>query len=158
MGQLEMTEYNPSLKLCDGIIYDMVIEDVLSVIYHRKYDDPLLDEAYNSIVRSYINEDCPFMLVSKAGKSANNMAMAYITMLGLDYTVIHRNSRVWPVFSDMDNALVAISIHNPNDDTQFDYTPGIDLNQAALAAIIQVARELAINHHNQLDLPIKYDA
>lgn len=156
-----MYEYEPMLEEQNGEITDMLIENVLSLIYAEDYDVPLFNETYTGIVRTYIDNDCPELLASAAGKDRVNAgAVHYLSMLRLDYMVICAGGPNWPPggFDFMPNANIAVSIHHPDGDTVYDYAPGTNLNQASLACIMQSARQIAQDHYNQPELPIRYDA
>ncbi len=158
-----MDDYEPSLEMNDGKATDMLIEDLLALIYQETYDAEQFDEVYTTIVRSHIDPECPDLVASHAGRDrVNTGAVHYLVMLQLDFTVITKNSPNWPPsgFHFLPDATTAVSVHYPDGQRQSDYTPGRSINQASLAAIIQIARELSIDHHNQpsLDLPIRYDA
>jgi len=156
-----MYKYEPVLENRDGEVTDMLIESILSLIYEEDYGAALFNETYTGIVRTYIDANCPDLLASVAGRDRVNAgAVHYLSMLRLDYMVICKGGPNWPVggFDFMPNANIAVSIHHPDGETVYHYAPGTNLNQASLACIIQTARQIAQDHYNQPELPIKYDA
>ena len=158
-----LDEYEPDLVMLDGEVTDAIIERLLTSIYSDDYDAADFDENYTKIVRAHINEECPYLMAGHAGKDrVNTGAVHYLVMLQLSFTVITPASIEWPIggFDFMPDATVALSIHYSDEDSMVGYTPGVSINQAALASIIQLCREVSIAHYNQpeLDLRPKYDA
>lgn len=159
-------DYEPYLEhQSDGSVADMLIEDLLGCIYAEIYDAEKFDEVYTTIVRGHIHPDCPDLMAGHAGKDRiNTGAVHYLVMLQLNFTVITPTSPEWPIggFEFLDGATTAISVHYPDGNNMSDYAPGRSINQAALASIIQMARELSIAHYNQPELPLRdvnpYDA
>lgn len=164
MGHPAMTtDYEPVLETAlDGTVTDMLIEDLLGCIYAELYDAEQFDKVYTGVVRTHINPDCPDLMAGHAGRDRiNTGAVHYICMLQLSFTVLTCKDPTWPGFSDMPDAKVAVSIHYPDTDECSDYAPGTSINQASLAAIIQLARERSIAQHNHSELPLRgrpYDA
>lgn len=141
----------------DGKKTDLLIEDLLSLIYQGRADAPMINESYTKIIKEHLQEDCPFLMVSHALSNRHQgNAVHYLAMLRLDYVVINNTSLLWPIggFQHMPNATCAVSIIYDDGQTQTDYTPGININQAMLAAPIQYARELSQQYHNQPSLPL----
>lgn len=154
-------DYQPSIEMHDGLYTDMMIEEILNLIYQDYYDARYFNETYTGIVRKYIHEECPYLIASQAGKDRVNAgAVHYLAMLQLDYMVICADGPNWPKngFHFMPDAKVAVSIHHPDGETVYDYAPGRNLNQASLACIMQAARQIAIQHYNEPELPIRHDA
>lgn len=155
-------DYEPNLENVDGENIDTVIEDLLAVVYDELWNTPNLDRVFTAVLREHINDDCPDLMVSYAGRDrVNTSAINYLVMLQLDFTVITQRSPQWPSngFSFLPSATTAVAVHYPHTDEQSDYAPGISINQAALAALLQMARELSIVQHNQPELPLRpYDA
>jgi len=146
-------DYEPSIEWCKGEYTDMYIEECLSLIYQGLYTAQHFDEVYTGIVKTYINPDCPDLVASRAGIDVmTGGAVHYLSMLQLDYTVIHKHSVVWPGFDFMPDAVMGVSIYYPNKETSSNYAPGMNISQASLAALMQFARELAIVEHNQPSL------
>lgn len=157
-------DYQPYLETApDGKVTDMLIEDLLGCIYAEVYDAEHFDEVYTKIVRSHISEGCPDLMAGHAGKDRiNTGAVHYLVMLQLNFTVITPTSPDWPPhgFDFLPDATTAVAIHYPDGEETSSYTPGKSINQASLASIIQMARELSLAHYNQPELPLrgKYDA
>lgn len=157
-------KYEPDLEIWNGTNTDMLIEDMLNCIYNGLYDTEHFDEVYTKIVRSHIDKDCPDLMAGHAGKDRiNTGAVHYLVMLRLSFTVITPASAEWPThgFDFMPHATVAVSVHYHDHENMSGYTPGVSINQAALASIIQMARELSLAHHNQPEFDLrqtKYDA
>lgn len=143
-------DYQPSVEHIDGEYTDMMIEEILNLIYKDYYDADHFDAVYTGIVRTYIQPDCPDLVASRAGKDrVSGGAIHYISMLGLDYMVIHAGNPSWPEFDYMPDAVIAVSIMYPNGEDASSYAPGKSINQASLGAIMQIAREVATKHLNQ---------
>jgi hypothetical protein len=160
MGYAAM-DYTPSIEYHAGEYTDMMIEEMLNLIYQNYYDADFFNETFTNIVRTYITPDCPALMASLAGKDRiSGGAVHYISMLKLDYSVIHEGSTEWPGFSFMPDAKIAVSIAYPDGKHMSAYAPGMSINQASLAALMQIAREVAIQHYNQpeLDIPPKHHA
>lgn len=152
-----MNQPTERMGVIDGKTTDLLIEDLLSLIYQGKFDAPMLNEAYTKIVQEHIHDDCPFLMVSHTlAQRHHGNAVHYLAMLRLDYTVVNSTSPVWPTggFPDMPDATCAVSIHYPDGERQTDFTPGTNINQAMIAAPIQYARELSQEFHNQPELPL----
>lgn len=150
-------QYEPDLELHGDEHVDMLIENVLQLILTQDYKAEGFDKAYTDIVRGHINPYCPALMAGHAGSDRINIgAVHYLVMLKLDFVVICKGGSEWPPggFDYLPDATTAVAIHYPNSDRQTQYTPGVSINQAALASIIQYARELSIAHHNQLELPL----
>jgi hypothetical protein len=152
-----MQDYDewPHIEEIDGRQTDMIIESLLSAVLREDYSHKNFDGHYTSVVRHYINEECPDLLVSRAAKDRLNLGpIHYLTMLRLDYQVITKDGPHWPEggFASAPDAYVALSIFYPNGEDASNWWPGRDLNQAALGAILQYAREIADDHYNQPDL------
>lgn len=146
-------DYNPSVQHVDGKYTDMLVEEMLNLIYQNYYSADHFDEVFTGIVQTYINPDCPTLIASRAGSERLvGVAIHYFTMLGLSYTVIHQNNPEWPGFDFMPDAAIAVSVTYPDGVHATSYTPGRNINQAALAAIMQLAREVAIENYNQPEL------
>lgn len=139
----------------DGKITDMRIEALLSLVFQSKYNEEHFDTLFNEIVRDFIAEDCPTILASVAGKQdATAAGLYYLSLLQLDYSVTHAGSRDWPIggFEYLPQATVAISIAHLGGRSQTDMSPGQSVNQAAVAAILQLCRELSWTDNNQGNL------
>lgn len=148
-------DYQPSIEKHDGKYTDMMIEEMLNLIYQNYYDADLFDEVFTGIVRTYINPECPDLMASFAGKDlARGGAIHYISLLGFDYTVIHAGNPAWHEFHFMPDARIAVSIIYPDGKLASAYAPGFTINQASLAAIMQIAREVAMDGLNQPSLDI----
>ena len=146
-------EYKPSIEQIDGQFTDMMIEEMLNLIYKDYYEATHFDEVFTGIVQTYLNPDCPTLVASRAGTDRlTGGAIHYLSMLGLDYTVIHKNGAEWPGFDFLPDAAVAVSIAYPDGTHASAYAPGKSINQASLAAIMQLAREVAIDSFNQPEL------
>lgn len=163
MGQPMSDEYEPHLEMCDGEVTDMLIEDLLACIYAEVYETENFDEIYTKIVQSHVSAECPSLMASYAARDRLNAgAIHYLVMLRLDFTVISSASPEWPNggFVFLPSATTAVSIHYPDGENASDYAPGKNINQAALASLIQLSRERSIAHYNQPELPLrtKYDA
>lgn len=155
-------EYTPCFETVDGAKTDMLIEEMLNLIYQNYYDADNFDQVFTSVVRAHINPDCPDLMASHAGKHRINIgAVHYLAMLRLDYSVINSVSLQWQgPFEYLPDAKVSVSIHYPDKDYMSNAAPGLSINQAALASIMQYAREIAHVRHNEPELPMKqkYDA
>lgn len=159
-GIQEMINDNPNIEFIDGLYTDMLIEDLLRAIYAEQYDDPFFNEAFTNVVQAYIHEDCPHLVASHAGKDkANAGVIHYLSLLQLDYIVINKGGPNWPEngFDGADEANIAVAIYYLDGDGITDYAPGTSINQAALAAIVQYARQLALEHYNQPELPFDFE-
>lgn len=141
--------YTPSIEQVDGQLTDMMIEEMLNLIYQNYYEADQFDEVFTGIVRTYINPECPTLVASRAGTDRRGGAVHYLSMLSLDYSVIHKNSDDWPEFEFMPDAVLAVSFNYPDGSRSSDWAPGVNINQATLAAIMQISREVAIYNYNQ---------
>lgn len=157
-------DYSPILETTDdGVLTDMLIEDMLSLIYSEVSDAERFDQTYTGIVRTYVNPECPNLCAGHALRDRVNAgAVHYLAMLQLDYEVVSKGSANWPIggFPFMPDACVAVSVRYPDGIQTSNWAPGRSINQASLAAIMQIAREVSTIHHNQLQLaiPPRYDA
>lgn len=143
-------DYQPSVEVHDGVYTDMMIEEILNHIYQDYYEADMFDEVFTGIIKTYVNPESPHLVASWAGKDRlSGGSIHYISMLKLDYNVIHEGSPAWPGFDFMPDAAIAVSILYPDGNTASAYAPGKTVNQASLAALMQVAREVAIDHLNQ---------
>lgn len=151
-------EYEPYLEEQDGEKTDMLIEDLLNCIYAEVYDAVHFDEVYTKIVRAHINPDCPHLMAGHAGRDRINVgAVHYLVMLQLSFNVLTTESPNWPIggYEFMPDATTAVAIHYPDGEHMSAYAPGKNINQASLAALIQMAREISIAHYNQPELPLR---
>lgn len=158
-----MPKYHAALEQQDdGKIVDTLIEQILCCIYDTDYSDEHFDKAFTAIVREYISSLAPTLLASvTAQQPATLGGVRFLSLLGMDYTIISRGGPNWPKggFPYFPAALYAVSIYYPDGEFMSNFTPGEDLNQAALAALMQIAREIADERHNQPQLNLRdYDA
>ena len=117
--------YQPIIEHIDGQYTDMLIEEILNLIYQNYYEADQFDEVFTGIVQTYINPDCPTLVASRAGTDRlTGGAVHYLSMLNLDYSVIHKGSKEWPEFDFMPDATLAVSIAYPNGSTASAWSPG----------------------------------
>ena len=145
----------PHIEQIDGEHTDMLIEELLQAVQSADYSHPNFDGHFTSIVRRYIHEGCPDLMVSRsAGDRLTMGPVHYLTMLCLDFQVIAKDGPNWPAggFENCAGATCAVSVFHDDGDTITGWWPGSNINQAALGAILQYAREVAHEHYNQPDL------
>lgn len=139
----------------NGVLHDERIERLLAytVKGHIHHDD--YDTLLNEVVREFLIEDAPMFYASKT-QPHDASVLVYIAALGFCMTIANRNGPTWP--GDFDYApdcCYAVSIAYPfqePDDEDFEwseYGPGLNLNLAGLAALVQLARESCEIDYNQ---------
>jgi hypothetical protein len=158
-----MHKYHASLqRLDDGQLVDTLIEQILECIYDTDYSDEDFDNAFTAIVREYVSTSSPFLMASITAQQPSTLGgVRFLSLLGMDYMIISNSGPNWPKggFPYLPTALYAVSIYYPDGFYRSDFTPGEDLNQAALAALMQISREIATERHNQPELRLRdYDA
>jgi hypothetical protein len=140
----------------NGKLTDMRIEVVLSAIYEGKWSEPSLDTLYTELLQEFVSSDSPTLLVSAAGRvphSANGLM--FLSMFCLDYEVFHKDSHNWPGdFEYLPSATCCISIGYPNGEDRTAPTPGRNPSTAAIAALMQLCREVSEDRYNQSSLSI----
>lgn len=151
------TDYEPAVHKRDGEWRDLYIEDVLGLIYEELYHAEHFDDIFTGIVRHYINPDCPYLKASIAGKDKAGLGVLnYPIMLCFDFEVISRVNASWEGgFDYMPDATVAVSIRHNDGVHSTDYAPGKNVTQATLAAMMQLAREIAFDTYNQPELELQ---
>lgn len=144
--------YKPVLDSEDGILTDILIEETLALIYSDSYPSTM-DRAFTGIMREYIHPDTPHMNVSKILNDPLKSrcdAVGYFCMFKMDFNVICKDSRQWVDFdAQCPDAKYAVTIHYPNEEDVTHWSPGVTLNQAILASLLQLAREVAESRYNQ---------
>jgi hypothetical protein len=146
---------NPNVEKINGIYTDMLIEQLISYVWNNEYDDPSFDEAFNVILKRYISEDAPYLCAAYAGKRREQAGSVHFLMVfGMDFDVINATGARWPKngFENMPDATCAVCIAYANGEEQTDFFPGVSINQAALGALLQYTREIALGFYNQPDL------
>lgn len=122
-----------------------LIESVLHMIYTSDFSDPNFDTAFTHIVRKYIEPECPNLIPTQTvGDSSNTGAVIYLSILRLDHTTVYPGGHLWPdePFQTPYTPQVGMVIHYGNHQT--DAVGGLNLNQAALAVIMQLAHDMAV--------------
>lgn len=148
-------EYTPQVEHTGSEYTDMLIEEMLNLIYQNYYKADQFDEVFTGIVQTYINPECPTLVASRAGTDhIGGGAVHYISMLRLNYSVIHKDTPAWMGFDFMPDAAIAVSIDYPDGQHSSAWAPGKSISQASLAALMQMAREVAIAQFNQPDLDL----
>lgn len=144
-------DQNPNVELVDGMYCDMLIEQIIGFVWDNYYDDEDFDEAFNVVVQRYIDKDAPHLVASHAGRRREHAgSIHFLLIFRLDFDVINSTSARWPKhgFDGMPDATCAVSIMGEGD-SMTDYFPGVSINQAALGALLQLAREKALVYYNQ---------
>lgn len=136
----------------EGQVVDKRMELLLSVIVEEDWASPDFDTLFTEVVQEFINEDCPGLLPSVAGRSPQNcVALQYLDMLGIDYSVFHKDGHEWPIggYSYLPDATCAVRLWYDNGFSQTATFPGRNSNHAALGSMIQLCRELSQREYNQ---------
>lgn len=115
------------------------------------------NERLNSLLHEYIHEGIPVLDATRCCYDPTRVGAvtSYLVGIGIDFSVITTASPEWPGFEYMEDAVVAVCLHYNNDDDDVTtYTPGMNINQACLLALIQMMREHAYIQYNQEPLPL----
>ncbi len=141
-------------EIPEGRITDMRIEAILAALVDGRYDEPGLDILYNELVQEFINDDAPFMLITTACKNEQHApGLLYLSVFNMDYEVTHQGSPHWPGdFEYMPKAKYAVRCRYPDEEEAYsEWSPGVTPSIAAIAAIMQVCREISAELYNKGD-------
>lgn len=142
--------------LLDNEYVDMRLEELMEEFVTGEFV-LYANERLNSLLQEYIHESIPQIDAIRccSDPTRTGAATSYLVGLGIDFVVITQASPEWPGFEYMENANVAVSIYYNNDDDDYTtYSPGTNINQACILALIQMMREHAYVMYNQEPLPL----
>jgi hypothetical protein len=141
----------------NGEIIDMRIEVMIKCILLERWDARDFDTLFNELVHEFVNPHVPPLnasLLGRQGEAPSNGMIGYLQLLKIEFAVTFPGTNHWPgAFDYMLDANCAISLHYPHDpDNATQYAPGRSINQAALNAVMQLAREKSLAIYNQGEL------
>lgn len=133
-----------------GKVTDMRMESCLSCIFDGRWDEKDLDTLYTEVVSEFLDMELPTLLVSVAGKTPSTaQGLLYLSMLQLDYTLVHRGGDEWPGdFDFFPNAQYAVQLRYKDQNQWTDWVPGVSPSAAGIAALMQYCRELSREMYN----------
>ena len=149
-----MIEQDCVHEIHDGMIVDMRIEYLLSWTLGDQPKSKDFSDLFTVIVREYINSAAPYIVASAAfGVGHQYSAVMLLQMLRLEFRVAFSKGHDWPDggFPHMPEAKCAVSLSH-GEETWTEYSPGRTINQAAIAAIVQLARDIATERLNEPEL------
>jgi hypothetical protein len=132
---------------------DRRVETILSDLQRGKPLGKAFDNLFNDAVQEYVRPGAPKLVTAFLARQPA-AALAYLALIHLEFYVVLPFTANWPMggFDYMPDAQCAIGIYRNGDQTT-KLSPGADLNRAALAAILQYARERCKQMHDQGELP-----
>lgn len=146
-------------EIHDGKRVDMRIESLMHCILHQLWSAQHFDTLFNEVMREFVSEDTPLFNAARVGREGPSgyNAVGLLLLLRFEFSVTYPDSPQWPgLFEYMPDAKYAVNIFYPNhpidDQESTSYSPGMNLNQAVLFALVQYARERSLEIHNQIEL------
>lgn len=147
MGHVEVNQ---------GIRHDARIETLMAYTFAGKIRHEHYDQLLNEVVREFLVPNAPLFYASKT-LDHDASVLTYIAALGFDALITNHRGPNWPGQNTViPDACYAVSLAYPEtpdsdpDEIEWtEYTPGLNLNLACLAALIQLAREYCEVEYNQ---------